>query len=280
MTVLDKLRTEHPGAVTIISGDINDLDITEILSFDPAFFQIVRRPTRKNSILSIIITDLRRFYVEPIIISPVPVDANKKGSPSDHNGVLAVPLGSKEAIKGTTKEIKYVRPMPKSSIDEFRHSIGSIEWSLMLDGSSSSEMVETFQNMTCELQDVHFPLKKVTITPYDKPWITNELKSIRRRRQRLYRREGRTLAYLELKAEFDDKLKIEAEKYMEKIREEVSCGKRGSSYSAIRKLGNREFEQQKGSETFDVPEFVAENLDNQQSAEAMAEYFSSISREF
>ena len=36
----------------------------------------------------------------------------------------------------------------------------------------------------------------------------------------------------------------------------------------------------KGSETFYVPEFVEENLDIQQSAEALAEYFSSISREF
>ena len=280
LTVLDKLRTEHPGAATIISGDKNDLDLTEILSFDPAFFQIVRRPTRKDNILSIIITDLRRFYVEPIIIDPISVDENKKGSPSDHNGVLAVPLGIKEAKKGTSKDIRFVRPMPQSSIDEYRHSIGSIEWSLMLDGSSSSDMVETFQKMTCDLQDVHFPLKKVIITPYDKPWITQELKSIRRRRQRLYRREGRTQAYLELKAEFDEKLNTEAEKYMNKIREEVSCGKRGSSYSAIRKLGNREFEQPKGSETFDVPEFVEENLDIQQSAEALAEYFSSISREF
>ena len=60
----------------------------------------------------------------------------------------------------------------------------------------------------------------------------------------------------------------------------MSSGKYGSSYSAIRKLGNRESEQQKGSDSFDVPEFVEENLDLQQSAEALAEHFSAISREF
>ena len=92
------------------------------------------------------------------------------------------------------------------------------------------------------------------------------------------RKQGRSPAYLQLKKEFNDKLENESTKYMNKIYEEVSNGKRGSSYSAIRKLGNREFEQ--SSSTFDVPEFVDDNLDEKQSDEALAEYFSSISQEF
>ena len=60
----------------------------------------------------------------------------------------------------------------------------------------------------------------------------------------------------------------------------MSTGKRGSSYSAIRKLGNRHFVQDKGSESFDIPEFVESNLDDHQSAEALADFFSSISQEF
>ena len=148
----------------------------------------------------------------------------------------------------------------------------------MMDGLSSSKMVDVFQKMTTNLQDIHFPLKRITVSPYDKPWITEELKMIRRRRQRIYRKQGRSPAYLQLKKEFNDKLENESTKYMNKIYEEVSNGKRGSSYSAIRKLGNREFEQ--SSSTFDVPEFVDDNLDEKQSDEALAEYFSSISQEF
>ena len=241
LTVLSKLRTEHPGAATIIAGDKNDLDETGILSYDPAFIQIVQKPTRKDSLLSIIITDLRRFYIEPKIIDPIPVDIPGKGAPSNHNGVLAVPINNTESKKKTTKQIKYVQPMPSSSIMEFSQSLRTINWSLMLVGSSSSVMVDTFQKMTNELKDIHFPLKRISISPYDKPWITEELKSIRRRRQRIYRKEGRSEAYLELKCEFDTKLNAESDKYCNKIHEEVTNGKRGSSYSAIRRLGNRVF---------------------------------------
>ena len=106
------------------------------------------------------------------------------------------------------------------------------------------------------------------------------MRTIRRQRQRLYRKEGRSQAYLLVKKEFDLKLEKEAAKYVEKIQNEVSEGKRGSSYSALRKLGNRDFEDTKYQKSFDIPEFLDEGLDDKDSAEAIADYFSSISQEF
>ena len=279
-TVLNNLKVDHPNAATIIAGDKNDLDESRILAIDPGLAQLVRKPTRKDKILSIVITDLRRFFVEPKIIDAIPVDNPAKGAPSDHNGVLVEPINNLEAVKNTSKEIKFVRPMPESSIIKYRESIAEIDWSVMIDELSSSNMVDLFQEMTTHLVDIHFPLKKITITPYDKPWITEELKILRRRRQRMYRKEGRTERYFALKKEFEDKLKVEAAKYKEKIRKEVTDGKRGSSYSAIRKLGNRDFEDPKGQQTFDIPEFVDNNLNDKESSEAMADYFSSISQQF
>ena len=279
-TVLNKLKTDHPNAATLIAGDKNDLDESRILALDPALSQLVRRPTRKDKILSIVITDLRRFFIEPKIVGPIPVDNPSKGAPSDHNGVLVEPLNNLEVTKGTSKVTKYVRPFPESSVDDYRQSLGKIDWSLMIDGMTSSDMVDMFQKMTTNLVDIHFPLKKITISPYDRPWITEELKLLRRRRQRTYRREGRSEKYLLLKQQFDNKLSSEAAKYMEKIRKEVVDGKRGSSYSALRKLGNKEYEVHKGLETFDIPQFVDNDYDDEQSSEAMADFFSSISQEF
>ena len=264
MTTLSQLRTGHPGSACIIAGDKNDLDISGILDFDSALNQIVKKPTRKESLLSVIITDLRKFYVEPQIVDPVPVDNPNKGVPSDHNGVLAVPLSTKNSVKSTTKELKYVRPMPESSILEFGQSVENVDWSLMLDGYSSSEMVDMFQKMTNALQHIHFPLKKISVSPYDKAWITEELKTLRRRRQRIYGKEGKSQNYLDIKKEFDSKQKVEVSRYIDKIKQEVLSGKRGSGYNAIRKLENREFEAKKGSEYFDIPECVDSNLDDQQ----------------
>ena len=278
-TVLNKLKVDHANAATIIAGDKNDLDENLILALDPALHQIVRRPTRKDNLLSVVITDLRRFYVEPRIIDPIPVDNPGKGVPSDHNGVLVDPLSNSEVTKGTTKLVKFVRPIPDSSLPGYRNSIGQINWNVMTGGMSSSDMVDMFQMMITDLVDIHFPLKRITISPYDKPWFTEELKSLRRRRQRIYRKEGRSLSYFKIKEEFDKKLESEAAKFIEKIQNEVKDGKRGGSYSALRKLGNRDFEDNKVS-GFDIPEFIEKNMDDEQCAEAMADYFSEISQQF
>ena len=48
----------------------------------------------------------------------------------------------------------------------------------------------------------------------------------------------------------------------------------------MRKLGNRDLVKTRNKETFDIPEFVDNNLDDMQSAEALADFFSSISQEF
>ena len=144
LTTLSKLRTEHPGAATILAGDKNDMDESLILSSDPSLAQIVSKPTRKNNLLTIIITDLRSFYQEPKIVDPIPVDENKAGAPSDHKGVLAVPLKSEDDKKGTSKIIKYVQPIPESSILQFSQSLSTVDWAFMLGGLSSSEMVNIF----------------------------------------------------------------------------------------------------------------------------------------
>ena len=278
LTVLNKLRTEHPDAATIIAGDKNDLDEGDILAFDPSFIQIVKRNTRNEKILSVIITDLQRFYIEPKIVAPIAVDNPGKGVPSDHNGVLAIPVNNQVLNRSTSKEIRFVRPLSESSINQFRQSVSSINWPFMIEGMSSSAMVDSYQKITSDLTEIHFPLKRITITPYDKPWVTEELKLLRRRRQRLYRKEGRSSSYLKVKEEFDKKLKSEVDKYTNKLKEEVANGKRGSTYTAIRKLGNRPFDS--SPNTFDIPEFVQNNLDDEQAAEALADHFSSISQEF
>ena len=64
------LKIQHPDASVIISGDKNSLDDTLLLSLNPQFRQIVTKNTRKGSLLTIVITDLHKFYRVPVIIPP------------------------------------------------------------------------------------------------------------------------------------------------------------------------------------------------------------------
>ena len=81
---LQSLRSIFPKSGVIISGDRNDLSIDRLLSVDPLVKQIVCHGTRGPNILTVVLTDLHKFYEEPRIVGPIDVDDHTKGGvPSD-----------------------------------------------------------------------------------------------------------------------------------------------------------------------------------------------------
>ena len=119
-TTYHSLKVTHPSARTIIAGDKNDLKTSDILAINPNFSQIVDLPTRKDKTIDIVITDMEDLFQRPAIVPPVPVDENKTGSPSDHNGVHVIPIDNfneKETKK--ENEFKSVRPIPQSALYSF-----------------------------------------------------------------------------------------------------------------------------------------------------------------
>ena len=209
----NSLKMQHPDAGTLICGDKNSLDENKILALDPNFSQIVSENTRKNKILSIIITDLKNFFHVPMVIPPVPVDVPGKGVPSDHNGVLAVPISFANSQRKSQVTKTLVRPMPESGILKFGDILAKKDWVCFTPEMSPTALVEVFQTYTKSLVNEIFPQKTVSISEKDLPYMTEELKLLRRQRQRIYRKVGRAPKYIEVKTKFDLKLRQAAQKY-------------------------------------------------------------------
>ena len=112
----NSLKIQHPEAAFLMSGDKNDLDEKHILALNPNFRQIVSKNTRNLKILTILITDLHSYFHSPLIIPPVPVDVPGQGVPSDHNGVLALPLTSAQSQRKSDQRKVKIRPLPDSLI--------------------------------------------------------------------------------------------------------------------------------------------------------------------
>ena len=55
----------------------------------------------------------------------------------------------------------------------------------------------------------HSPMKQISVSTFDKPYFTEELRKLRRKRQTFYRRYGKSEKYLEIKSKFDMKLLTE-----------------------------------------------------------------------
>ena len=196
----NQLKIQHPDAATLMSGDKNSLDETNILALNNNFQQIVSQNTRKGKILTILITDLKSYYHVPQVIPPVPVDVQGQGVPSDHDGVLAVPITTSDSQRVAQSRKVKVRPLPDTLMRQFGNIIVDQSWSFLAPNMSSTQMVAAFEKHSSSLIENIFPEKTVTISEWDKPYMTEELKLLRRKRQRTYRKGGRSAKYPLLKA--------------------------------------------------------------------------------
>ena len=75
---------------------------------------------------------------------------------------------------------------------------------------------------------------------------------------------------------FNEKCKTEISKYKDKVMREVTEGKRGSSYPAIKRLGRRPGEQPHAQ--FYLPDHVENNYSPEQSAEILAQHFHTLAK--
>ena len=249
----------------------------EIIAICPSFRQLFLQPTRKDKTLTIVITDLHSYFQEPFIIPPVPIDSGASGVPSDHQGVLVLPITSSSTPHKTKKSIT-VRPVTESSLERFGQKLVMETWDFMDPALSPTALVESFQLHCTSLVEQYFPLKTVKLSSYDSPFFNERLRLLRRQRQREYRRAGRSEKYCEIKKSFDEAYQRAAHEYKDKIIDEVVNGKRGSAYKAIKKLGNGA--SSSVDDNFQIASHVESNFSAEQSAEALADYFSRISQEF
>ena len=139
-------------------------------------------------------------------------------------------------------------------------------------------MVSRFQSVTNNLFCQTFPQKEITVSPEDQPWFNEQLRKLKRLRLKEYSRHGHSEKYNEIRIKFEVMSKAAIKKYKNKIDIEVTEGKRGRSYPALKRIGLRPGEQTQSA--FQLPNHAELNLTSAQSAELIAEHFSSISQEY
>ena len=120
-------------------------------------------------------------------------------------------------------------------------------------------------------------MKECKLSTNDKPFITIELKKIARKKSREYQKRGKTEKYKKLKQMFDSKYKKEATKYLEKTLGDLRQAKPGQAFSTLKRLGAPPGTEDTG---FTLPSHENDGLSDQESAELIADHFSSISQQF
>ena len=139
------------------------------------------------------------------------------------------------------------------------------EWNIIDDNESATEMVKKFEEHNENIINKIVPKKSIKVSTKDKPWMNMNLKKLRRQRQRIYAKEGKSLKYKQIKKEFEDEKRKSAESYKDKILDDLKEGRIHNSYKSLRKLCNGNADERE-----DI--IVQEHRDNLLSTEELSKY--------
>ena len=134
--------------------------------------QIVKTPTHGNHILDCIYTNLQQSYSKP---------TNHPGLGLCHHSVVCLtPLN----VKPNTNSVTFSRRLNSLSAKTFLvNELKTINWSTLFNLPTCELQWTYFYDRITTLLDTHLPYRKITKYETDKPWITEDFKTLIQKRQ-------------------------------------------------------------------------------------------------
>ena len=170
---IDSVKSAHPDCGVVLLGDFNTLDVTNILT-NHTLKQLVREPTRSNSVVDLVISHLASYYNKPVVRAHL-------GS-SDHCSVHWVPNPNYGCSKLTAKKkVVKLRRFPESALNAFGRWVSTHSWfahTCAVDYLPVDSLTTSFSDDLWNAINIYFPAKSVKIHPTDKPWMSAEIKVI------------------------------------------------------------------------------------------------------
>ena len=204
-------------------------------------------------------------------------DIPGQGVASDHSVPLCVPHSDPHNPPSRIYRTVVSRPLPDSKIRQFGQWITKVSWDNISSKDDPTKQVEIFENSITQKLDEIFPKKITKLCIQDKPYMTYELKALKRKRMREYEVNGKSNKYIRLKKEFEEKFKKAGQTFLRKNIDHLKETNLGQAYNIIKRMGAQPGEFDEKS-TFTLPNH--ENLAPQEAANMIAEHFSKISKEF
>ena len=270
------LRARYENEVKfIIGGDFNRLKIADILDSYGAMKSIISVPTRKAATLEVLLTDLHTLYHPPTTLPPLEADQDKQGKDGDHNIVVLAPVSNAQYIMKRKKRIVKTRPLPESNVVKFEQSLISYPWEKYFHNKTINEKVSIFHQFLRSQLDHFFPEKSTKMSDLDKDWMSPELKNLHRAMQREYYKHRKSTKYKILKRKFKNLKRKIVKNFYSSFVSDLKVVNPGKWYQMAKRIGA--VNKMSGGDIF--VESLS-GLDNAQSAQEIAEHFSSISNEY
>ena len=259
------------GLHFIMAGDANRLRLDPILHLSPLMRSVVGEPTRLGepgsapAMLDPILTTLATYYQPPVVLPPLDPDPGSGGKPSDHMIPVMQPCNMIDNNAARIYREVTIRPMPQSGINQMIEWMIKKDWKEIIEINSVTEKAEVLQKEVMEKLEEVCPEKVLRIASDDQPWMTDKLKKIARKKERIFWKERRSERWKKINKLFQQKKKEAQTDFNKNMIEQMKSANPSKWYSIWKRISKID---EGKSDQIVVPDIC--HLTDQEQAEAIA----------
>ena len=201
-------------------------------------------------------------------------DSSTSGEPSDHLVVLWKPAVRNCEINQRVYRTIETRPISKAGVSKFSDWLKQNSWHDIFKCNDIHLKALKFQDMLLQKYYDCFPIKKFKVSDDDKPWVTNQIKTLDRKRKREYAKNTKSTKWIKFNDEFIQKVKLAKSTYRSNIIDDLKTSNSSQWYSKVKRMSGI------SSNNFHGYVESLANLPNQQQAENLVDYYSSTRNKF
>ena len=205
-------------------GDFNQFDFRRLCR-NTSLKQIVKKPTRGNATLDLIVTNMKNWYNDPEILLAIKM--------SDHMSILLHPVSTYHHPDNITKV--WVRKRKQSNMLAFGRFLSGLNWNVFSQLPDCQKMCDLFYDIILMGVDTFFHQKAVKLPCRNKAWITPEIKLPISHRQKALAL-GNTIKYNKFRNKVIRAVKQAKSKYFESQVNHLKNSKPRKWWSFIKNL--------------------------------------------
>ena len=186
--VLD-IKRKNPGAYIIVAGDFNQWEVGEALRDYTDVLELDTAPTREDRRIDRIFTNWSEDITDFGVLPPLETEGISI-SYSDHSiQYMCSRVPKREAVQWETYSY---RPYNDNAAEAFVRDLAEVDWQVVYEQKGSNDMAMKLQYVLDELMDRHFPMKTVRRKESDLPWFNSVAKRMAKKKQAIYKAEGKS----------------------------------------------------------------------------------------
>ena len=222
--LMNAVKIKYDDPIIFVGGDFNGKDLSRLTTAFPELLPIRAGATRRGAFLDEVYTNAADHIVAKQVLKPL---SRENGILSDHL-IITASIKLPKQRKARAISFKF-RLITADGVAKFEGLLNGFDWQL-IGRESSSQSALALKETLDKMVEESFPLKERRIKSTDAPWFTPIARRAVKKKIRIYRKEGKSEKYHQVRLQCDRIILEEKKKFWAETLEKTAALRNSSPF--------------------------------------------------